>query len=188
MYKPFHATCNFMKHLVYLILLSFLSPFAVGQNVDANAKEIDKLTLSVIHHHMNDSFYLQLRPLPGVRFETRDYILMYNGRKWKGSFSNKCLMKEGCAIKSQKIKVQETKAAAIAQNIDIKRLLEPTVSDSVRRSGPEVLGSSRYFIIVCSKGKVRKIEYGSSFWQSDYVESVLRELEKLAENAKLTQR
>ena len=108
--------------------------------------------------------------------------------KWKGSFSNKCLAKEGCAVKSQKIKVEEYKAAAIAQKIDFKRLSEPSISDSIKISAPEVLGYSRYFIIICSKGTVRKIEYPSRFWHSDYLESVLRELQKLGENAKLNHR
>ena len=190
-----------MSRAIQFILFSIATficsgPFAQTY-IDPRATESDKISMSVIQHHINDSFYLQMRPLPSVRFETRNYIVMHDGRTWRASFSNRC-HRDGCVIKSQKIKSKETDAATIAQNIDFKRLWELPISDSVKIDDPQLIGAPSYFIIVCSKGKVRKFEYPfnfhydatnePTFWQSNYLESVLKELEKLAENAKLKHR
>lgn len=191
-----------MSRTIQFILVSittFICSSSFGQiYTDPKATESDRLSMAVIQHHINDSFYLQMRHLPGVRYETRDYVVRHDGRKWTATFSNKCLRNDGCVIRSQKIKAKAAVAAKVAENMDFRRLLEIPISDSVKIADPQLIGPPSYFIIVCSRGKVRKIEYPRNFhydapntpifWQSDYLVSVLRELEKLAENAKLKHR
>ena len=179
---------------IIAFLAIFIHSNSVAQTyVDPRATETDLLSLAVVQDHLNDSFYLQMRPLPGVRVETRDYILRNDGNKWTATFRNKCRMSGGCALRSQKIKASDADARTCAQNIDFGRLLGP-ISDSLSCADPGIIGGTSYFIIVCSKGKVRKLEYPfnfhynktnkADFWQSNYVESVFRDLEKLSKNAK----
>ena len=183
---------NSIQFIIVFLTIFTRSTLVAQTYVDPRATEADLLSLAAVKDHLNDSFYIQMRPLPGVRVETRDYVLRNDGKKWIATFRNKCHMGDGCALKSQKIKASEADAKTLAQNIDLDRLLGP-ISDSLNYDDPGIIGGISYFMIICSKGQVRKLEYPFNFhykagnevffWKSDYVESVFRGLEKLFKNA-----
>jgi hypothetical protein len=171
-------------------LLAFLITFTFCSNVfsqTAREREINLLSKTVIDKHSNDSLYIQLRPLPSVRFETTDYIIRFNGKKWVGDYFNNNL-KDG----KTKIKLKEADVKTLLGKIEFEKLLLP-INDSVYRNLSEmVLGNPQYFMIICSRGKVRQILYPFAydftpmkdnketvFWHSTFIESVIKELEKI---------
>jgi hypothetical protein len=78
--------------------------------------------------------------------------------------------------------------------MDIDRLMKLPISDSLHRDNSELLiGTTTNFILICSKGKIRKFEYPvvehydrtrdwknqDIYWHSDYLEKVIGLLKKM---------
>ncbi|MEO7311996.1 MAG: hypothetical protein ABIX01_16455 [Chitinophagaceae bacterium] len=169
--------------IAFILLFALVSFKSISQSSgDQRTNEVDRLTQSVIKHHLYDKCYIQMRPLPSVRFGTEDYIFYFIGKNWKGRYYFK--NKKG----HKKISIKKTDAKSLADKIEVGRLLLSPAKDSVTRNNAELeQGTHKYFLIICSNGKVRTIEYPirlhydmkidwmkqDLFWHSDYMEMVL---------------
>jgi hypothetical protein len=176
------------KHILICLILLFVTTHSFSQSREL--KEIDDLSNSIIKQHLDDSFYIHIRPLPGVRMGIEDYVFKHDGKNWLAHYSYK---KTIGVKKRTKITVKKAAANTIAERIHCEKLLQSPTSDSIHMDNSKLLlGTSNYFIIICSRGKVRTIEYPiiihynykidwreqNIYWQSDYLDTFIEEMKK----------
>lgn len=185
------------KKLVCLLILPFLATLSANsQYEDGGIKEIEYVRDSILKIHRNDEFYFHIRYLPDVRTSIEDYTLSKVSNQWickhyKTTFNPPAW--EGTDRTPRKrilnvSKLDNRLMASFLKSIDVDKLMNFKNSDSISISNSFIReGTDNYFIIICTKGKVRLIEYPivkhidrsknlrkqNIFWQSKYLNNLI---------------
>lgn len=160
--------------------------------------EIERAGDSVIKLHGNDDFYFFARFLPGVRVSIDDYVLARNGEKWTAKHYKTTFNPQPWVRTKKKRKrkltvteIRDSILVSFLESADIKRLENLTISDSTLLNISELkAGEFEYFMVICSKGKVKRIEYPVNlhydktkdremqniYWQSGYLDNLIKKI------------
>lgn len=195
---PYFIPLFIMTRIAFLNLLVTLFSFstAYSQSSNRSVSEIDFVRDSVLKLHQNDEFYFYVRFLPSVRVSIDEFVLSKKADKfiakyyrttfkpppWEGTNRTK---------RERELKISEFKDSSLTSFInllDVPRLVNYTNSDSLTLDNSKLLtGTFGYFIIICSNGIVKLIEYPVTvhrdtnedlktkytYWQSNYLDKVI---------------
>ncbi len=187
---------------IFLIVLIIVCAGALPAFSQTRLEEIDRLRDSVLSIHQNDEFYLHIRALPGVRFSIQDYVLTRIGTKWNckyfetkfnpppGKGDNRTRRKKVSTV----YQIPDSSMGAFLTSIQADRLEYFRNSDSVLLDISKLATGTGYFIIICSKGNTRLIEYPvfmhhdqtkdwrtqDIYWQSDFIDNLIANFRRAA--------
>lgn len=186
-----------MKKMWLCLLVSLLltTASAFSQCGYGGKKEIECVRDSILKLHRNDEFYLHIRYMPSIRESIEDYVLTKESDKWTGKYfkttfewSTSVGTKQGPTKNTLTvIELNQDSMPSFLKSIDHERLVDYHNSDSVSLNCSEMHGVNCHFILICSNGNVRLIEYPIShnydyrkdsrdqpkFWQSDYLDNLI---------------
>jgi hypothetical protein len=192
-----YQIAHMIRILICLLALPFLTTFsAFSQCGDGGIIEIECVRDSILKIHRNDEFYLHIRPLPDVRESIEDYVLTKDSDKWTCKYfkttydqtpsvgTNHTPRKKIMEV----FEINENLMASFLKSIDSERLRNFKNSDSILLNNSDLMhGTSNNFIIICSNGSVRLIEYPvikhydqkkdwrtqNIYWQSNFLDDLI---------------
>jgi hypothetical protein len=190
------------KIWICLLLIPFLTTLsAFSQCEDGGIREIECVRDSILKIHRNDEFYLHIRFLPDVRVSIDDYVLTKERDKWTGKHF-KTTFDPSPWMGTEKTppkrifrvsRIDDKLMPIFLKSIDVNRLQNFKNSDSISLDNSFLReGTNCYFIIICSKGKVRLIEYPvvkhydnskgrrsqRIYWRSKYLDNLIDKIQK----------
>lgn len=146
--------------------------------------------------HQNDEFYLHIRALPGARISIQDYVLTRKESKWTCQYFETKFNPPPWKGYNRTRRKKETKVyqlpdsslSPFLSSIKADRLENFRNSDSVLADISKLMtGGTGYFIIICSGGNTRLIEYPvfrqhhhtkdwrtqDIYWQSNFIDNLI---------------
>jgi|WetSurMetagenome_2_1015567.scaffolds.fasta_scaffold657733_1 hypothetical protein len=192
-----------MRKIFYLIIFfQFLGlSTAISQCPDSGVKEIDCVTDSIVKLHKGDEFYFYVRFLPSVRMSIDEFTLSNKSGKWNAKYSKTTFKPPpwkgtNRTKRKRKLTATELKDSSLTffvNSIDVDKLINYFNTDSVHLDNSELLqGTYNYLIIICSKSKVKVIEYPvvqhydtnqdwrtqNIYWQSTFLDKLLETIKQ----------
>jgi hypothetical protein len=187
-----------MRKIFHLILfLQFLGlSNAISQCTGSGVNEIACVTDSIVKLHKGDEFYFYVRFLPSVRMSIDEFTLSNISDKWKAKYYKttfkpppwKGTNRTKRKTKTTATELTDSSLTLFVNSIDLEKLINYFNTDSVHLDNSELVqGTYNYLIIICSKNKVKVIEYPieqhydknqdlrtqNIYWQSTFLDKLL---------------